>query len=201
MATLSGTVLSNCSYIPSFIPSGTSMTFENASAPTSWTKSTTHNDKTLRIVSGTVAPGGGPATFSTVFSLVASSPATVPSVQSAYSTSSISASLTTGSTPLTFSYAAALADIPAHPHTVTIFTPNLRRTGAVTGFQSLANVNTGPTGGNAQHTHTGGTYSHNHTIDSSHNHTTTETSHTHPFSANQQDFRVYYRDIIIASKD
>jgi hypothetical protein len=45
-------------------PSGTSMLFQQTSAPTGWTKQTTHNDKALRIISGTVGTGGSVA-FST----------------------------------------------------------------------------------------------------------------------------------------
>ncbi len=47
-------------------PSGTLMLFAQTSAPTGWTKSSTHNDKTLRVVSGTAGSGGSVA-FSTVF--------------------------------------------------------------------------------------------------------------------------------------
>jgi hypothetical protein len=46
-------------------PAGTSMLFEQNSAPTGWTKQTTHNDKALRVVSGT-AGSGGSAAFSSV---------------------------------------------------------------------------------------------------------------------------------------
>lgn len=45
--------------------SGTRMLFQNSTAPTGWTKDTTHNDKAIRIVSGTVGAGGSNA-FSTV---------------------------------------------------------------------------------------------------------------------------------------
>ena len=47
-------------------PSGTAMLFVQTAAPTGWTKSTTHNDKALRVVSGTASSGGSTA-FSTVF--------------------------------------------------------------------------------------------------------------------------------------
>lgn len=46
-------------------PSGTLMLFQQTSAPTGWTKQTTHNDKALRVVSGTASSGGTNA-FSTV---------------------------------------------------------------------------------------------------------------------------------------
>jgi hypothetical protein len=47
------------------LASGTAMIFQQSSAPTGWTKRTTHNDKALRIVSGTASSGGTNA-FSTV---------------------------------------------------------------------------------------------------------------------------------------
>jgi hypothetical protein len=47
-------------------PSGTAVLFVQTSAPTGWTKSATHNDKALRVVSGTASSGGSTA-FSTVF--------------------------------------------------------------------------------------------------------------------------------------
>lgn len=47
-------------------PSGTAMLFLQTAAPTGWTKSTTHNDKAIRIVSGTASNGGSVA-FSTAF--------------------------------------------------------------------------------------------------------------------------------------
>jgi hypothetical protein len=53
-------------------PSGTLMLFQQTSAPTGWTKQSTHNDKALRVVSGT-ASSGGTSAFSTVFGLTATS--------------------------------------------------------------------------------------------------------------------------------
>lgn len=51
---------------PPPFPTGTLMLFAQTAAPTGWTKSTTHNDKTLRVVSGTAGSGGAVA-FSTAF--------------------------------------------------------------------------------------------------------------------------------------
>lgn len=48
------------------LAASTAMLFAQTSAPTGWTKSTTHNDKALRVVSGTASSGGSTA-FSTVF--------------------------------------------------------------------------------------------------------------------------------------
>ena len=47
-------------------PSGTVMLFVQSTAPTGWTKSTAHNDKALRVVSGSVSSGGSVA-FSSAF--------------------------------------------------------------------------------------------------------------------------------------
>jgi hypothetical protein len=46
--------------------SGTAMLFAQTAAPTGWTKSTSHNDKALRVVSGTASSGGSVA-FTTAF--------------------------------------------------------------------------------------------------------------------------------------
>jgi hypothetical protein len=48
------------------IPSGTAMMFVQTAAPTGWTKSTTHDNKALRVVSGTASSGGSVA-FTTAF--------------------------------------------------------------------------------------------------------------------------------------
>lgn len=45
---------------------GTSMLFRQTVAPTGWTKSTTHDNKALRVVSGTISNGGANS-FTTVF--------------------------------------------------------------------------------------------------------------------------------------
>lgn len=46
--------------------SGTSLACFNSTAPTGWTKQATHNDKAVRLVTGTPSSGGSVA-FSTVF--------------------------------------------------------------------------------------------------------------------------------------
>jgi hypothetical protein len=47
--------------------SGTQTLFFNATAPIGWTKQTTHNDKALRIVSGTGGASAGTVAFTTAF--------------------------------------------------------------------------------------------------------------------------------------
>lgn len=48
------------------VPSGTKQLFVQTAAPTGWTKDTTHNNKALRVVSGTAGSGGSDA-FTTTF--------------------------------------------------------------------------------------------------------------------------------------
>jgi hypothetical protein len=69
-------------------PSGTVMLFVQTAAPTGWTKGTTHDNKALRVVSGTASSGGSVA-FTTAFA------------------SGLSAGATTLST----------SQIPSHSHT------------------------------------------------------------------------------------
>jgi len=47
-------------------PSGTKMLFQQTTAPTGWTKDTTHDNKALRVVTGTAGTGGS-SSFTAVF--------------------------------------------------------------------------------------------------------------------------------------
>ncbi len=123
-------------------PSGTAMMFVQTAAPTGWTKSTTHDNKALRVVSGT-ASSGGSAAFTTAFG-----------------TPSVSGSLsgTVGATTLT------TAQIPSHSHeqrnaansTAYLFQvyggtrATLPRS---TGETSGTTITTNNTGGGGSHTH------------------------------------------------
>ena len=66
MAVLGATNLTGCNSIPDFILGGSLVTFQQTSAPTSWTKQTSHDNKALRVVSGTAGSGGSTA-FTSVF--------------------------------------------------------------------------------------------------------------------------------------
>lgn len=77
--------------------SGTRLVFQQTAAPTGWTKDTTHNDKALRVVSGTASSGGTTA-FTTVFAARTIAQANLPNV-----------TLTTNITD------------PGHTHTVVTF--------------------------------------------------------------------------------
>ena len=76
--------------------SGTRMLFHQSTAPTGWTKDTTHNNKAMRVVSGTVSSGGS-VEFTSVFA----------------------SGLSSGGTTLTN------AQIPSHTHTFSTNTSNL----------------------------------------------------------------------------
>jgi hypothetical protein len=132
----SGQVLqTNGSGVLSFVtgggfPSGTAMMFVQTAAPTGWTKSTTHNDKALRVVSG-AASSGGTTAFSTVFT------DQTPTI----TTSGLSAAATTLTTP----------QIPSHTHTGGA--ANSIDPSATGGTVVTSLANTGATGGGGSHTH------------------------------------------------
>jgi hypothetical protein len=107
--------------------SGTRVLFQQTNAPTGWTKETAHNDKVLRVVSGT-ASAGGANSFSTVM-----------------------AQTVVGSTALT------LAQIPAHTHTYsigsnngTVQDSNLQNAAA---WNQNTSTNTGSAGSGDAHNH------------------------------------------------
>jgi hypothetical protein len=122
-------------------PAGTAMMFVQTSAPTGWTKSTTHDNKALRVVSGTASSGGSVA-FTTAFA-------------------SQTPSGTIGSTTLSTS------EIPSHNHQSGIgrtlnntMIRSVANSVAVTQFGAA----TGNIGFEALSSGTGGGGSHNHTF-------------------------------------
>lgn len=115
-------------------PSGTVMLFVQSTAPTGWTKSTAHNDKALRVVSGSVGSGG-----SVAFS-------------SAFASQSVSGSVSVGSTTL------STAQIPSHTHGAYSGTSGsvLITSDAAGGVSYFfAATSSGATGGGGSHTHSG----------------------------------------------
>jgi hypothetical protein len=113
--------------VPTF-PSGTALTFVQTTAPTGWTKSTTHDNKALRIVSGT-ASSGGSVGFTTAFANQA-------------------VTGTVGSTTL------ITAQIPSHTHTVSGNLVQGIGGGADYASGSGGNTTSGSTGGGSSHNHT-----------------------------------------------
>ena len=122
-------------------PSGTVMLFVQSAAPTGWTKSTAHNDKALRVVSGSVSSGGSVA-FSTAFA-----------------SRSVTGSVSIGSTTL------STAQMPSHAHPGTNYPDTYGfgfRNSAQPGYvyqdtpPNGTTVDTAwPQGGGGSHTHSG----------------------------------------------
>jgi microcystin-dependent protein len=113
----------------STVPAGTLMLFVQTAAPTGWTKSTTHDNKALRIVSGSAGTGGSVA-FTTAFA------------------SGLSAGATTLST----------AQMPAHTHAAwqgqtSVLTILGQVCGSVTYFPTSTSTS-GSQGGGGSHDHT-----------------------------------------------
>lgn len=78
-------------------PTSTSCLFKQTAAPTGWTKQTDHNDKALRIVSGTPSSGGSTA-FTSVFASRTITQANLPNVtlSTASLTGSVGTTITNG---------------------------------------------------------------------------------------------------------
>jgi hypothetical protein len=112
-----------------YLPSGTAMLFAQTAAPTGWTKSTTHNNKALRVVSGSASSGGSVA-FTTAFA-------------------SQAVAGTVGDTAL------SIAQMPAHTHTVYGFAGASAAGGTTTLTSSPGSVNyaTSSQGSGSTHTH------------------------------------------------
>lgn len=211
-------------------PAGTAMMFVQTAAPTGWTKSTTHNNKALRVVSGTASSGGSVA-FTTAFAsqavsgsignttatnqaTTATNQATTATNQATTQGGSVSTSLSAGGSVSATTLAES--QIPSHTHAAGATLSNIS-TGKQANFGRLNNNAgnaTSATGGGGSHSHgfTNPSYSssftgssHNHTQDS-HNHTQnshnhTQDAHNHTFTGTAIDLAVQYVDVIIATKD
>ena len=106
-------------------PSGTVMLFVQTAAPTGWTKSTTHDNKALRVVSGTASTGGSVA-FTTAFA----------------------ASLSAGSTTL------STAQMPSHTHTTQGAYISCGSAAVFTIGEPGGALSTGSAGSSSSHNHT-----------------------------------------------
>lgn len=210
MAILQGSTLLNCLYIPDFIPSGSITAFENGNAPTSWTKVTSYNNYTLRIVNGSVSTLATNNFTTTLTSRSDTVSVTANTSGFLIGPGSAGNGLFVNTSPSSLpvsTFAAGLAGLPLHVHDYTSNSVNQRlRIGPYPQGQIFGADTTGSTGGNTQHSHSAVPTSQ---YNSAHNHSFPTTTHTHPASESQHphsgslssDFRVYYRDIILASKD
>jgi len=171
-------------------PTGTKMLFQQTAAPTGWTKDTTHDNKALRVVSGTASTGGSVA-FTTAFA----SQAVNGSIANTTATN-IAATQggTVGSTTL------AISQIPSHAHTTTnnnAYAGNVASDSTFAYARADKNLAAGTTFSTAAN---GSSGSHNHTFSGdSHNHT--QNAHNHTFTGTAINLAVSYVDVIIATKD
>ena len=120
------------------------MLFVQTTAPTGWTKSTTHDNKALRVVTGT-ASSGGSVGFTTAFA----SQGVSGTIGNTTTTGTV------GSTTL------STAQIPSHTH------PNGSvgaSAGSDVGNGTLSGNPTGATGGGGSHNHSLSMNAHNHTF-------------------------------------
>ena len=160
------------------IPAGSLMLFQQSSAPTGWTKGTAHDNKALRVVTGS-ASSGGSNTFAAAFN----------NNQTVSGTTSSTSVTITGSTA---AHTLTISEMPAHTHTE----------GGIQEFGTTSSTSTGTrnTGnsspGNQFETQsTGGGGSHSHDVG-----TLAGRAHTHTFS-DTFNLDVQYVDLIICSKD
>jgi hypothetical protein len=191
------------------IPAGTVMLFAQTAAPTGWTKSTAHDNKALRVVSGT-ASSGGTVAFTTAFASksVSGSLSNTTATNQAQTATNIAVTATNqaqtqggtvGSTTLD------TTQIPSHRHTVPTGSSTLDGVYVHEARVAYGSENTSFVGGGLSHNHTFSGSSHNHTQDA-HNHTQnshnhTQDAHTHTFTGTAIDLAVQYVDVIIATKN
>lgn len=219
--TLQNGILSSVNSIPDFIAAGSNMVFEQTAAPTSWTKITTgYNNRALRVVTGTAAPGGTVA-FTTVFSAAravsgsvgqAAGGGTIGQIAAGGSVGQGAGGGTVGGNGANIDgHTLGLAQIPPHTHAYDRGGPTPR--GAPLGGAQVSNypwggANTGGAGGGNAHSH--GSPNHSHPFaGAQHVHPFAGTLHGHPFAGAQHahpisataNLEVLYIDIIVATKN
>ena len=180
------------------IPATTVPLFFQSAAPTGWTKSTSNNDKALRVTSGSGGGTGGSVAFETAFAsqtpagTIANTTVTIPS--------------TTGST------AVSEAQLPAHTHFVIADTNESTTTISTSNYVSenggFADTQGGDTTNDAEYriagTATAATVGKSSSVGSGDGHTHTigaATAHNHSFSGTAIDLDVQYLNVIVCTKD
>ena len=182
-------------------PSGTLMLFQQTAAPTGWTKQTTHNDKALRVVSGTASSGGSSA-FTTAFGTPTVTGTVGISGDPAVGNLAVSVSGNIGSTTLSNN------QIPSHNHgfafsnsgnqnSLSSSANNYKTNGQTqgrNGTAGYANVAIGSTGG-------GGSHNHGHNLSGTMSGSPSAGNLAGSLSSATAAINVQYVDLIIASKD
>jgi hypothetical protein len=177
-------------------PSGTKLTFQQTAAPTGWTKDTTHDNKALRVVSGT-AGSGGSVNFTTAFGSQNVGATTLTSSQIPGHTHTFSSNTDSAGN---HSHSGTTASAGNHNHTQK-WGQNAGTAGTSSGngIQSLpAFVGANETFDAGAHTHTFSTNTvgaHTHTVSGTTASTGGGSSHTHSLN-----LAVSYVDLIICTK-
>lgn len=177
---------------------GTKLTFQQTSAPTGWTKSTTYDNYAMRLVSGSVSSGGSVA-FTTAFASQTPSGSVSVSVGAgtlAASNGSLgvnAGSLSVGATTLDTS------QMPSHSHTLNYLSPGINADGgASSNYGTAGTAVSGATGGGGSHTHSiSGSPSLSGSVSLSGTPSVTSSS----FSGNAINLAVQYLDFILATKN
>ena len=184
-------------------PSGTSMLFQQTAAPTGWTKQTTHNDKAIRLQTGTVGTGGSVA-FSTAMATPAVAGGSVsgdPGSNLSVDAGNLSVSMSGNISSTTLS----VNQIPSHTHQnkkanannpANTVNNDIRTQGPAINVNQLPI--TGATGG-------GGSHNHGHNLSGSMSGAPSLsgniTSGNLAVGASTATINVQYVDFIIANKD
>ena len=213
--TANSSASSGVSWSTPSIPSGSKVLFYQASAPTGWTKVSDHDNKALRVVSGTGGGSGGSSSFTSVFT------SRTPSGSISGGSVSISISGNTGDTSLTISqlpshthglnnHSHGVSD-PKHGHTFTDYfnkqvSPYDAGSNGWAAGNRWANQQSNSTdvngtgisisGASGDTSSAGSGQGHNHSFSGS-----GSGSVSASFSGNSMDFAVQYVDVIICSKN
>ena len=179
--------------IPDFVPSGTAMLFQQTSAPTGWTKSTTHNDKALRVVSGTASSGGTTA-FSTAMGTPSVSGSVGISGEPAVGNLAVSMSGNISNTTL------SVNTIPSHSHTVGVVYWN-GNSSTSSNRPELAGSNDVYRNPATSNTGNSGAHGHSHNLSGVLNGAPSVGNLAGSLSSATAAINVQYVDIIIATKD
>ena len=161
-----------------YIPDGTVMVFFQSAAPTGWTKLTSQNDKTLRVVSGNGGGTGGDWAMTSGETTSSNGAHTHTSAAHTHTGGSLAAG----------AHTLATNEMPSHTHSVNAGSGGYG--GGKAGTPSWGGA-TGATGGGGSHEHSLSGTSASTTPGS----TGSDGAHTHTIAAPQ------YIDVIICSKD